>query len=131
MDIDKIALLFIRGGKLLATVSKGKDVFYMPGGKREPGESDVHVLTREIKEELSVDIIPESISYYSTFKAQAHGQPEGVMVRMACYTGELEGELKPSSEIERIIWVTSRDADAGSPVDKLILDDLKTNGLID
>ena len=51
--------------------------------------------------------------------------------KMTCYTGEFTGELKPSSEIEKIIWVTSKDISVGSPADKLILNDLKTNGLID
>lgn len=51
--------------------------------KREDGESDKQTLVREIKEELSADIIPVSIKYYGTFMTQAHGKAEGMIVRMA------------------------------------------------
>lgn len=59
--IDKIAWIYIQNRKILSTRSKGKDTFYLPGGKRETGESDVQTLTREIQEELSVDLLPESL----------------------------------------------------------------------
>jgi 8-oxo-dGTP pyrophosphatase MutT (NUDIX family) len=38
--------------EILSTKSKGK--YYIPGGKRENGESDEQTLIREIAEELSV-----------------------------------------------------------------------------
>ncbi|WP_308287346.1 NUDIX domain-containing protein [Actinomadura parmotrematis] len=42
------------GGRVLSTRSRGKDVWYLPGGKREAGESDERTLLREIAEELAV-----------------------------------------------------------------------------
>ncbi len=51
--IDKIAWVSITQGQLLCARSKGKDIFYLPGGKREPGESDADTLLREIDEELA------------------------------------------------------------------------------
>ena len=38
--IDKIAWVHLVGGRILSTRSRGKAVYYLPGGKREPGESD-------------------------------------------------------------------------------------------
>ncbi|KHO47584.1 MAG: NUDIX hydrolase [archaeon GW2011_AR5] len=133
MEIDKLAWILIKDRKVLSTISKGKDTYYIPGGKREKGETDGQALIREIKEELSVDIIPPTIKLYGTFMAQAHGKAEGVIVKMTCYTAEFEGEMKPSAEVERIVWITSGDADSerSSPVDRLILADLKTKNLID
>ena len=131
MEIDKLALIFIKNRKALGAVSKGKDVFYFPGGKRESGETDEEALTREVKEELSVDLVPKSIKYYGTFIAQAYDKPEGVMVKMTCYTAKFDGEPKASSEIEKIIWVTSKDLKTAPPVDKLILADLKKKNLIE
>jgi len=55
-EIDKIALLYLKDGKILSTLSKGKDTYYIPGGKREQGETDEETLIRECKEELSIDI---------------------------------------------------------------------------
>jgi len=131
MEIDKLALIFIKNRKALGAVSKGKDVFYFPGGKRESGETDEEALTREVREELSVDIIPESIKFYGVFRAQAHGKPLGTLVKMTCYTASFDGEPKASSEIEKIIWVTSKDLKTAPPVDKLILADLKKKNLIE
>jgi len=37
--IDKIAWIRVEDGKILSTRSRGKDVYYLPGGKREPDES--------------------------------------------------------------------------------------------
>ena len=42
--IDKLAWIFIEDGKLLMVRSKGKELFYLPGGKREAGESDEQAL---------------------------------------------------------------------------------------
>ena len=54
--IDKIAWIYTRDGKILSTLSKGKSVYYIPGGKRESNETDHETLVREIKEELDVDV---------------------------------------------------------------------------
>ena len=101
-EIDKIAFIYLKDGKILSTLSKGKDTFYIPGGKREGNETDEETLIRECKEELTIDVLKDSIQYYGTFKAQAHGKAEGILVKMTCYMAEFNGTLKPSSEIEKI-----------------------------
>lgn len=128
--IDKVAFLFLQDGKILSTRSKGKDKYYIPGGKREAGETDIETLVREVKEELSVDIIESSAKLYGVFEAQAHGKAEGVIVKMTCYTAEFAGALKADSEIAEIVWLTTADIEAVSPVDKLIFADLKQKGLL-
>ena len=128
--IDKIAWIYLKDKKILSTLSKGKDKYYIPGGKREIYENDVETLVREIKEELSVDIEIDSIRYYGAFKAQAHGQKEGIVVKMSCYTSDFKGELKEDSEISKIVWLTYNDLDKISPVDKLIFEDLHNKGLL-
>ena len=129
--IDKIALLYIKDGRVLSSLSKGKNKYYFPGGKREAGESDLETLKWEIKEELSVDIIDSTVEYYGTFQAQAHGHAEGMIVKMTCYTAEFTGKLKPDNEIEKIVWLTSADMEDVSPVDKIIIKDLQDKGLIE
>lgn len=39
-EIDKIAFIYLKNGKILSTLSKGKDAYYIPGGKREGSETD-------------------------------------------------------------------------------------------
>lgn len=128
--IDKVALIYVKDGKVLTTLSKGKDTYYMPGGKREPGESDNETLIREIKEELSVDIIEGTIKFYGTFEAQAAGKAEGILVTMTCYMAEFTGTLCPAAEIDKFDWFDCKDIDRVSIVDKLIFKDLRDKGYI-
>ncbi|MBS3923187.1 MAG: NUDIX domain-containing protein [Nitrosarchaeum sp.] len=129
--IDKLAFIELKDRKVLETKSRGKDTWYIPGGKRDAGESDEQALTREVKEELNVDIDPTTIVHYGTFESQAHGKPGGTMVRMTCYQAKYSGELIPSAEVEMMDWFDYSKKDLTSPVDHLIFDDLKVKGLID
>jgi 8-oxo-dGTP pyrophosphatase MutT (NUDIX family) len=128
--IDKLAFIEIQDRKVLVTLSKGKDVWYVPGGKREEGESDEQALEREVEEELKVDIDPRSIKYYGVFEAPAHGKPAGTYVRMTCYTADYSGDVEPSSEIEKVDFFAYDQRHLTSEVDHLIFDDLEEKGLI-
>jgi ADP-ribose pyrophosphatase YjhB (NUDIX family) len=128
--IDKLAYIYIKDNKILVTLSKGKDTWYIPGGKREAGETDQKALTREVEEELTVQLIPETIERYGVFEAQAHAKPEGTVVRMTCYTADYRGELAASAEIEKLDFFDYSRKLETSPVDHLIFDDLYQKGLI-
>lgn len=128
--IDKLAYLHLKNNRILSTRSKGKDVYYIPGGKRELGESDHTALIREVKEELSVDLMENTLKYEGTFEAQAHDHSKGIIVKMTCYSGSYEGILKAASEIEEIVWLEYSDLDKVSPVDKIIFKWLRKQGLL-
>jgi ADP-ribose pyrophosphatase YjhB (NUDIX family) len=128
--IDKVAWIRVEDGRILSTRSHGKDVHYIPGGKREPGESDLRTLLREIREELTVAVLPETVRPFGVYRAQAHGHPDGVLVRMACYTGDYTGTLAPSAEVAEVVWLTYQDRERVSPCDQLIFDDLRAAGLL-
>ncbi|WP_064967584.1 NUDIX hydrolase [Tenacibaculum ovolyticum] len=127
-EVDKIAFIEIKDGQILSTRSKGKSKYYIPGGKRELGETDEETLTREILEELDVHIKQNTIKYVRTFKAQSDGAKEGVLVKMTCYKAEYDGVLKPKSEIEEIKWLNYKDLNIISEVDKKIFKFFKENG---
>ncbi|ARV15426.1 NUDIX hydrolase [Polaribacter sp. SA4-12] len=126
-EIDKIAFIELRNGKILSSKSKGKNKFYIPGGKREKEETDRETLIREVKEELSVDIIASSIKYFGTFSAQSDGDKEGVIVKMTCYKATFTGQLKANNEIEVLKWLDSSNLEIISEVDKKIFHHLKEN----
>ncbi len=126
--IDKIAWIHLDAGKILSTRSRGKSVYYIPGGKREPGETDVDTLVREIDEELAVTILPGTAAHLGTFQAQAHGHADGVTVQMTCYTAAHHGTPTPASEIEEVTWLTYADRHRVSPVDQIIFDHLHQAG---
>lgn len=128
--IDKLAWVHIVDGRLLGVRSHGKEAFFLPGGKREPGESDHQALVREVSEELSVDLHPQSIMPVGIYEAQAHGRPEGVKVRMTCFTADYDGELRTSAEIAELAWLTAADHDRMSLVTRIIFDALREKGLL-
>jgi 8-oxo-dGTP diphosphatase len=128
--IDKLAFIHLKNGSVLETRTRGKDTWYIPGGKREDNETDEQALIRETKEELDIDIATDTIRYYGTFEAQAHGKSEGTMVRMACYTAHFIGTIKPTSEVEEIAYFTYADMGKTSPVDHLVFEDLKSKNLL-
>ncbi len=126
--IDKLAWIHIVDGKILVTRTKGRKKFYLPGGKRQKGESDAQTLFREIEEELSVQIELPSMQFVGIFEAQADGQKPGILVRMTCYSATYLGVLASASEIEEMQWFTYEDREKVSEVDTLIFDILKENG---
>jgi len=130
IEIDKIALIKIENGQILSTRSKRKNKYYIPGGKRENNETDEQTLIREIREELNVEIIPKSVEYIGTFKAQSDGAAKGIIVKMTCYKADYNGIPKESNEIEEIKWLNYKDLDIISEVDKIIFKHLNKNGLL-
>lgn len=116
---------------MLSTRSEGKDVYYIPGGKREANETDLEAVIREIQEELSIELNPEDTKQVAVFEAQAHGKSEGTIVRMTCFEGSYTGEIKPAAEIAEVVWLSHADKDKSSPVDGLILDWLQEINYID
>ncbi|MEM7129900.1 MAG: NUDIX domain-containing protein [Chloroflexota bacterium] len=128
--IDKLAWIHLQDKRILSVRSHGKERFYMPGGKREENESDAEALIREIKEELMVDLIPETLKFADIFEAPADGRAEGVTVRLTCYFGEYTGNLQPSSEIAEFAWLTYDDKDKISAANLLVFDWLEEKGLL-
>ncbi len=128
--IDKLAWLELQNGVILSTRSKSKEVYYLPGGKREAGEDDAAALMREIKEELTVEIVPATMQLMGVFTAQAHGHASGVMVQMTCYTASYTGQLQAAAEIEEFVWLTYANRHQVSDVDKIIFDWLWQQGLL-
>lgn len=129
--IDKLAWIEIQNKSILSTKSYGKDKYYIPGGKREAAETDEQALLREIKEELSIELDLSTLAFVGVFEAQAHGHPEGTLVRMTCYTANYSGQMKAAAEIEEARWLNYADQDKISAVDKLIFDHLKQLNLLD
>jgi 8-oxo-dGTP pyrophosphatase MutT (NUDIX family) len=123
--IDTVAWVHVAGGRVLCARPRGKDVFYVPGGKREAGESDLQTLVREIAEELTVTLLPGTVEHAGTYEAP---QPDGALVRMSCYTGDYSGTLAPSSEIDELAWFGYADRPRVPPVDQLLFDDLNAAG---
>lgn len=124
---EKVAWVLVRDALVLVTRSHGRDRFYLPGGHREPGESDVETLVREIDEELRAAIDPGSMVRFGAFEI-GEGHPEHDPFRMICYTAEHRGELIPSREIAEKAWFRYADRGRVSAIDALVFDVLHDAG---
>jgi len=127
--IDTVAWVRLENGRILCARPRGKDIFYIPGGKREGTESDLQTLLREITEELAVALLPETVTHVGTYEAgQPYSDPAGAVVRMSCYMGDYSGTLTASNEIDELAWFSYADRPRVPPVDQLLFDDLKAAG---
>lgn len=97
--LDTVGWLHIENSKLLLVASRKKHAYYLPGGKKEGIETHIEALTREIYEELSVSLIPNSIQLFSKFTADAYGEGDGVKVHITCYFSRFLGTIFPTNEI--------------------------------
>ena len=126
---DKIALLVIKDRKVLMARSKGIEHFYMPGGKRDKGESDVECLVRECKEELGIDVDPTSAVLYGVFSSYAY--VDKPLAKLSMYQANYTGTPTPTSEIEEIGWLAYSDRQKAIGSGRILLDELYWKGLID
>lgn len=118
--LRSVGWVHIQGGRLLTVRSGGREVFYLPGGKIEPGESDAEALAREVSEETGLDLDPGSIAALTVIDAPAHGQA-GTHLRMHCYTATARGQPAPAGEIEEIRWLKDPEDPACAPAVRQLL----------
>jgi len=126
---DKIALVVIKDKKVLMARSKGKEHFYMPGGKRDTGESDVQCLVRECREELGIEVDPNSAFLYGVYTAYSYKDKPPATLTM--YQANFAGTATPTSEIEEIGWLSYKDRKKAIGAGRLLLDELYWKGLVD
>ncbi len=126
--IDKLAWIYLKNEQLLCVRSEGKQLFYIPGGKRNKGESDLLALTREIKEELLVTLDQGSFVFLKIFEGPADGEGPGVSVRLSCYEATYSGVLTPHSEITEMAWLSYSDRSRVSATSRHVFDYLKEQG---
>lgn len=108
------------GDKILSVRSHGRDRFYLPGGKIDPGETAQAAIRREINEELGVRLIPDTIRELGTYCGHGHNQPTGTLIRMTCFAAAYEGTLAPAREIAELRWLTPRERALMAPMGQKI-----------
>ncbi|HLV73430.1 MAG TPA: NUDIX domain-containing protein [Vulgatibacteraceae bacterium] len=129
-DLDVVAWVQVSGGRMLAVRSRGRDLLYLPGGKREPGEDDWSALSREVREELGLDLDRASFRPLGVVRAPAHDQPDFAHVRMACFTAAHRGTMAPSGEVDEYRYVGRSERRLLAPAAQAALDLAAGNGLL-
>ncbi|WP_374227257.1 NUDIX domain-containing protein [Streptomyces sp. JJ66] len=138
--IDTVAWIHVRDGRILTARTKGRTLFYIPGGKRHAGERDLDTLVREAEEELTVRLLPHTAAHFGTYQApvdddagaadDAAGGGGVRTVLMACYTADHLGTPAAAGEIAELAWLTYADRERTPPVDRLVFDQLYADGLL-
>jgi len=91
---------------LLVSKRLAPEVFYLPGGKPEPGETDEACLVREVDEELAASVeIGRRLGVVSGVAAL-----EGIPMEMTVYLATLDREPHPAREIAALRWFSPRRA---------------------
>ncbi|KAA1039931.1 NUDIX domain-containing protein [Macrococcus equipercicus] len=97
-------LVNIVDDKILLVKVRENEKYYLPGGKIEKGENDIQALIREIKEELSVTLEENKITYLDTITAPAYPDNEN-QVELRCYIYENLEKIIKSNEITDIQYI--------------------------
>jgi 8-oxo-dGTP pyrophosphatase MutT (NUDIX family) len=131
--IDKVGAVILNDeGKMLLVRKQvpGRHTFIIPGGKREPGESDDETCRRELLEELGTHVV--SMKYFGTYEEPSAF--EDVPLRATVYRVEVSEEPSPNSEIVELAWVDgcslADGVEMGSVVSHHVLPRLMREGLV-
>jgi 8-oxo-dGTP diphosphatase len=120
--LDVVAWVHVDGGRVLTVRSRGRDLLYLPGGKREAGEDDWSAISREVLEELGVALDRSSFGLLGVVQAAAHDQPDYGLVRMSCFTAGYTGTLCASAEVSEYRYLRPADRALLSPASQAALD---------
>ncbi len=103
-----VAAAVVEDGKLLVVSKRAApDVFYLPGGKPEPGERPEETLERELREELGV--VPDALEHLAVVEETA--ALERVPMHLTVFSATLIGEPVPAAELSALRWTDGRDPD--------------------
>lgn len=98
------ACLLDDAGRLLLVRKRGTRAFMLPGGKREPGESPLQAVQRELQEELGLRLPASALTPLGSFQAVAANEAN-TRVQAQVYVAALPHPVAPAAELEELSWL--------------------------
>ncbi|ANH83720.1 DNA mismatch repair protein MutT [Niabella ginsenosidivorans] len=132
-ELPTAGLVVIKNRQLLLAYSKNRQAWYLPGGKIDKGETAVQSLIREIKEELSLVIKEQELTFFRHITAPAYGEADYIIMEQDCFLYELTQDIEPRNEIAAVRFFDEpsyRKEPAQVPGVLLLFGHLKADGLI-
>ncbi|MDQ0992092.1 8-oxo-dGTP diphosphatase [Streptomyces sp. V3I7] len=124
-----VAAAVVEQGRLLVVSKKAApEVFYLPGGKPDPGETPAEALARELDEELGVyPVEPQLLA-----DIEAVAALEKVPMRMTVFTAGISNLPQPAAELADMRWINGDEPDVqlAPAVRDQVIPLLKRSGLL-
>lgn len=98
-------------GRTLVVRKRGTSMFMQAGGKIEPGESALEALTRELREELGVEVDLGATEYLGSHRAEAANEANTV-IRAEVFAVSVQGDVIAGAEIDELRWIEIDEMDA-------------------
>lgn len=112
-DITKIAALIIKDKKVLVVKAEGKDFWSSLGGKIENNESHTECLTRELKEEVGLDLISAELFLEAPIVPTDNNDGRTIKNYFYLVETDCEIQLNPEDQVVDIKWLSKEDFEKG------------------
>lgn len=96
--------VFDPSGRLLTVRKRGTDKFMHPGGKPEEGESAAQAASRELLEEVGIEVAAQDLRLLGTWLATAANEHH-TNIEATVFLAPGAWEAHPSAEIAEIRWL--------------------------
>ncbi|MFW0786176.1 NUDIX domain-containing protein [Gordonia sp. CPCC 206044] len=92
-------------GRLLTVRKRGTQRFMLPGGKPEPGESDIEAAVRECAEEIGLTVADNALLRWGRFRCAAANEDGFDLVATVFEHDRVDPIITPAAEIAEIRWL--------------------------
>ena len=97
-------LLLVKKDALFLTRHRDHNVWYLPGGKIDPGESPKDALIRELSEELGAVFKPQDLTFSGVITGPSHDHTS--RVELICFSGPNKvDQFTPQNEVIDAQWI--------------------------